>query len=324
MTTKCEICGSATADAFLCRNHAGELSATLTDLAHGAVVNGKPTEGLLDNLADVVLKLTCMGGGGGHRKRGDELPAPFIPDSGKMDKEDKPLASLQGWASKLLDNARNSLTTIVRDLCESRGVDVMRAFRVAPADLIGPVPRGWTRAAISPWSPSMPEMAKWLASHVQTIALDESAGQWWIEVDSLKRSIERVIDRPTKIELLGFCITQREGNEVCGTKLRAPEGAIEVQCRTCRTVRRCDTVRAQGQSDAKREPIPWAKVLETNKTQPDGWRVNDRTLRDWRSTGALKPVSVEDDVELFKWNDVEQLRVRGVRRGGRKRTRAGA
>lgn len=340
---QCQSC-SATTDLYICPRCVEELRAQLRSLAHGPEVNGRPTAGLLDNLADVVLKLTKLNANGGHRKKGDELPVPYLPDVGKMVKDkktgeetDEPVLSPQGRASQLLTQARNTLGTQVRDLCEHRGIDVMRAFRVVPADMVGPLMPGWRRAPISPWVVSMPEAADWLALHVHAMACDDSAGQWRAEIDVLVRAIKRTIDRPVRYELLGLCITQVDGSRTCDAALRAPEDAIEVRCPKCRTVRRCDTVRAQGQSDAKRTLITWEQVLETNKLQPDGWRVHERTLRDWRATGII-PIRgylgpdgtnwihrhSEDDQPLYKWGDVEQRRSqKRIPRGERKRTRAG-
>lgn len=328
----CQSC-SAPATLFLCSRCTQELRAQLQSLAYGPTVNGRNTAGLLDALHDVELKQTKLGNTGGHRKKGDEMPIPFLPDTGRMDKDHHPVLSPQGWASRLIVNARNILTTIARDICESRGIDVMRAFRVVPDGFVGPLMPGWSRAR-GQWDPTTAEVAIWLAGAVHAIACDESGGQWRGEVDSLVRQIQRAVDRPVKIELLGFCITQVEGG-TCGTTLRAPEDAIEVRCRKCRTTRRCDTVRAQGQSDAHRALIPWAKVLETNKTQPEDRRVPDRKLRDWREVGLIKPRQYQyadgshgnvrhepDDVELFKWDDIVQLRSRKVAWGERKRARA--
>ena len=338
---QCQSC-SAPTELYLCGRCVQELRAQLRSLAHGPEVNGRETAGLLEDLTDVVLKMTKLGDGGGHRKKGDEMPIPYLPDVGKMVKDRKTgeetgeaVLSPQGRASQLLDQARNTLTTQVRDLCEHRGVDVMRAFRVVPADMVGPLMPGWRRVA--DWAPTMPEMADWLALHVHAIACDESAGVWRGEIDSLTRSIRRVIDRPVRYELLGLCITQLDGGKTCDTALRAPEDAIEVRCPKCRTVRRCDTVRAQGQSDARRAYITWGQVLETNRLQPDGWRVDERKLRDWRAAGVIKvhryqgPDGSEtihrhgpDDKPLYRWGDVEQLRSqKRLARGERKRTRAG-
>lgn len=253
-----------------------------------------------------------------------------MPDIDKM-KDGRPVQSPQGRAAALIIQARNSLTTIARDICESRGLDVMRAFRVVPDGFVGPLMPGWTRAR-GQWNPTTREVAIWLSGAVHAIACDESAGQWRSEVDSLVRQIHRVVDRPVKIELLGFCITQVDRG-TCDTALRAPEDAIEVRCRKCRTTRRCDTVRMQGQSDARRALIPWEKVLETNNGQPEGWKVNERTLRDWKANGSLKPHYMrpdgshglhrrsEADVVVYKWADIEQLRSTRVKRD-RKRTRA--
>lgn len=335
MSNQCQVC-SAPTDIYLCRSCVMTLRANLTALVRGPLVDGRRTYGLLDNLEDVVLKRTRLGGKGGHRKRGDEMAVPFEPHTGKMVKVkgeggEAPQLSAQGSADLLMTQARNDLSMIIRDLCESRGIDIMRAFRTVPADFIGPLMPEWRRA-VGDWRPTLVEMATWLLGNVGAIACDESAGQWFKEIDVLVHQIERAIDRPVKIELLGFCITQVDGNKTCDTALRAPEDAIEVRCRKCHTVRRCATVREQGQSDARRALIPWEKVLETNKMQPDGWRVNERTLRDWRATGVLKPRGwlrpngshgitqrTPDDVQLFKWNDVEQLRRNGVKRGDRKK-----
>ena len=91
-----------------------------------------------------------------------------------------------------------------------------------------------------------------------------------------------------------------------------------------------------GSLTLKLHKVPWDQVLDTNKQQPDGWKVNERTLRDWRSTGVLKireylrpngthglNRNSEDDKPLYKWGDVERLRSQGVPRGHRKRMRSG-
>jgi LSD1 subclass zinc finger protein len=313
----CQVC-QGRAELFLCTQHTGELRANLTRLAQGPYIPAtkgrtasggnwhieRRTPGLLDNLADVVLKRTKLGSGGGHRKRGDEMPALYEPDTAKGKQ------TAQGRADHLLAAACNSLSTIIRDLCESRG---------GQPKLDDPDPV---------------QMATWLAEHAHTIACDESAGQWWAEIDSLVRRIERAIDRPVRFELLGVCFTQLGEGKTCDTALRAPEGAIEVRCPKCRTVRRCDIVRRNAQSDARRELITWQQVLDTNRLQAEGWRVHERTLRDWRSTGVLKPQQYrradgtqginrhsDADEPLYKWDDVE--RVRSKPRSERKRTRAG-
>ncbi|MCG7596341.1 hypothetical protein [Mycobacterium sp. PSTR-4-N] len=301
----CQSC-SAPASLAICNRCIEELKANLTCLYRDPKGRDGNTSGLLDALSDVALKKTRMtDGGSGHLKKGDERPDPFEPDT------EKGKQTAQGRAATLLITANNTLSTIVRDLCESRGI-------VTPAGLLP------TR------------MAEWLAAAVHAIACDESAGQWYADIDRLVRSIERAVDRPVRYELLGLCATQLEGNKACDTALMAREDAIEVRCPNCRTVRRCDIVRRMGQSEARKALIAWPKLLETNRGQPDGWRVSERTLRDWKATGVLRVRGYlrpsgrhgihrrsDDDVELFAWVDVEQLRSRGVPKGHRKRAKAG-
>lgn len=317
MSAQCQACSAPSPDAFICRQCTTDLRDMLRALTQGPyipAVNGRTasggkwmierrTAGLLANLDDVVHRHTRIGGSNGHRKRGDEISVPFEPHTGKMVKDkktgddtDEPVLSPQGNAALLLDTINNKLTTIVRDVCESRGIQC---------------PRGDVHTA-----------AAYLVANINAMVCDESAGQWHHEIQGYVRRIEQAIDRPTRFEMLGFCTTET-GEKACGTTLRAPEDAIEVRCPKCHTVRRCDIVRRMAQSDARRELITWKQVLEVNKRQPEDWRVNERTLRHWRASGALKAKKSLDDEELYKWDDIEQLRSKVPARE-RKRTRAGA
>lgn len=231
---QCESC-SAPTDLFICPRCVDELRAALRSLAFGPVVAGHPTAGLLDALNDVVTKQTCLGsGGGGHRKRGDELPDPFEPDAADST-ADKEKLTRQGQASRLLREARNTLTTIVRDVLESRGVEIRRAFKVVDRDMAGPLLPGWRRAG-NDWRPTLPEIANWLAVQVHSLACDESAGQWKRDADGLVKKIEKVIDRPPAPRFCGQCDTKID-RKICGMMLHARRDAIEVTCPNpvCRT-----------------------------------------------------------------------------------------
>lgn len=323
--TQCASCaGKSTL--FICPRCIEELRAQLHSLAHGPEVNERPTAGLLDALADVALKLTCMGTGTGHRKKGDEMPGPFEPDAERLDKDGNPILTAQGRASRLLDQARNSLTTIVRDICESRGVDVMRAFRVVPGGLIGPLLPEWRR--VSDWRPEVTELAIWLARNVHALACDESAGQWRAEVDMLVRAIERAVDRPIRRIWLGDCPTWHENTrQVCGVSLWAPEDAVETRCHRCRATHDPKRLKLLLFNDLERKKVPWEQILQANKSQPEDRQVPERTLQSWRRSGKdgaapkltirgyLRPNGREvinrhgeDDVPLYLWPDVRRLR----------------
>lgn len=305
MSNKCEIC-SARARLFVCKDCSAKLHDKLTRLAHGPTVRGRITQGLLADLADVVLKRTRLGTGSGHRKKGDELPVLYLPDGTRRvkDKEtgemvDTTILSPQGRAGQLLGSARNSLTTIIRDLCEHRGLQ-------------------------SPALDELAAMADWLAGHTHAIACDPAAKVWYVEIDALVVNIERTVDRPVKRTWLIDCPTWDDAvGKACGTPLFATEDAIEVYCRTCRTTHSCSRMKLLRQSDLERERLTWDWLLKANNLQDVGFRVPLRTLQKWRQDGSLKPRGwlrpdggrgddehTEDDEPLYLWSDVRKLRER--------------
>ena len=310
---------SAPATLFICSRCIDELRAELVSLIRGDQAAGRPTPGLLDSLGDVALKRTCLGGASGHRKRGDELPAPFEPDT------ERGRLTAQGRAEELLAKARNTLTTIVRDACESRGVQ-FQPPRTVGAAFHGPLLPGWRRLS-SGYQPRLTELARWLSDNVHTLACDESAGQWRAEVGDLVRSIVNVIDRPTRRTWLGECPTWNEGTRmVCGVSLWAPEDSVEVTCPRCRQEHNCNRLRLLQFNDLERTKVPWERILQANKSQPPDRQVPERTLRSWRlgSDEQLPRLRVrgyqrpdgsrgiarhsEEDVELYLWPDVRRLR----------------
>lgn len=292
--SQCRVC-TGRAELFICPQCTQELRAHLGALAQGPEANGRKTNGLLDALADVVLKYTRLKSSSGHRKRGDEMPALFIPDVGKMDKDNRPILSPQGLAAVLLDDAHNKLTTIIRDLCETRGVPVMVAFQVVPADFIGPLLPGRKRA-VGEWKPTNAEQAQWLADNVHAIACDESAAHWWTEIDQLVRTIERLVDKPEPLRFCGPCPTYIEDlRDNCGKLLYAqrsryiggkPQAVTEVRCSACKATHSIQTLitRLENRADTLRftssEILTVMQTLETP--------IPERTWQRWRKENRVK------------------------------------
>ena len=218
--SECQSCTAPAPDAFICTRCSVELRDMLRALAEGPyaspperIKSGRGcatlqrTPGLIASLTEVALGQVKLGGGGGQRKRGDEIAAPFEPDT------ENGRYTRQGEAATLLVAVTNGLSTITRDVCESRGI-------AAPdTDAVG--------------------AAAFLAGNSSALALDESAGHWHREVTNYVRRIERVIDRPVPPRFVGPCPTlvtdpdtrrQRE----CGTRLMAKREATVVHCRECK------------------------------------------------------------------------------------------
>lgn len=282
-TTQCLSC-AADSELFLCRSCVAELRGVLTNLAQGPEVNGKTSEGLLAALEDVCFKMTRLSSGTGHRKRGDELPDLFEPDAADSTAE-KVKRTRQGQASDLLREARNTLTTIVRDVLETRGVEVRRAFKVVDRELVGPLLPGWRRAG-NDWRPTLPEIANWLAVHVHSLACDESAGVWKRDVDGLVRRIEKVIDRPPAPRFCGPCIHYVERNRHCGALLYARRDAIEVTCRTCRTTHNIEHLSRylENRADVMRFTSSEILIIMTTLNNP----IPPKTWWNWRNDGRVK------------------------------------
>lgn len=310
MSIPCESC-TAPSDLYLCERCVTELRAALRSLALGPDVNGRPTAGLLDALNDVVTRQTCLGGGTGHRKRGDELPDPFEPDTADSTPE-KVKLTRQGQASRLLREARNTLTTIVRDVLESRGVEVRRAFKVVDREMVGPLLPGWRRAP-GDWRPTLPEIANWLAVHVHSLACDESAGQWKRDADGLVRKIEKVIDRPPAPRFCGPCIHYVEHNRHCGALLYARREAIEVTCRTCRTTHNIEQLSRylENRADVMRFTSSEIMIIMTTLNSP----IPPKTWWNWRNDGRVKvrgykrpdnPDGTRGSVKLHRRSDADE------------------
>jgi hypothetical protein len=223
-------------------------------------------------------------------------------------------------ASEQVDAARNTLTTWVRHLCETRGVTFMPPNSVGSA-FVGPLQPGWRRLARD-YRPTNAELCEWLAAHVKAIACDEAAGQCYEEIKTLIESIERLVNRPLRRKWLGQCPEWNERTrQSCGVSLWAREDAIEIRCQQCGTTHNCDRLKLLLFNDLEREKVPWDKILRANKSQPEDRQVPERTLQSWRRTGRLKargyrrPNGREvinrhsgDDVPLYLWPDVRKLR----------------
>jgi hypothetical protein len=191
-------------------------------------------------------------------------------------------------ASTLMDAVTNTLSTIVRDLLESRGLTQMPRNSV-PSNAGGSESQSGNSYRIARLT------ARWLAQNVSAIAADESAGQIFAEIHHLvgdeRRDgrIGRAINRPIPVRDLGKCPTWNEGTRaICGAPLRARADAIEIYCRQCRATHNCDRLQLLLVNDLARAKVTADEVLLLNRLLPEDYRINDRTLRRWRQNDTLK------------------------------------
>lgn len=220
-------------------------------------------------------------------------------------------------ASMRLDKVRNSLTTTVRHLGETRGITFVRP------KFIGPLLPGHVRLANT-----IPAISKFLADNVNAIACDETAGECLGELQDHVAEIEKLINRPVPMQDLGNCPTWNEHTRrVCGTELRCREGIVQVTCPNCRKTYNAAWLQLMRIDELNHRPVPWERILKANRACPEGFQVLERTLRRWRKNGPNgEPPKIkirgyrrpdgsrminrhsEDDEPLYLWSDVTKAR----------------
>ena len=209
-------------------------------------------------------------------------------------------------ASELLAEIADSLGYWCRVLCEERG-ETYTPWRLRNRSTV----LGQNHA-------------EWLRWHLHSIAASESADEIAGDVDGHRGSIIALVNRPIRIMKLGECPTwDSERNATCGVDLHAPQDAVEVWCRRCRSTHNCHRLMLALMDAAEREVHPWAAILKINRNLPDDYKIAERTLQHWRTTGLLRPHQWqredgrrgitqrgEKDVALYSWADVKRLQRR--------------
>jgi hypothetical protein len=284
VTAKCQSCSAPAPNAFICKRCAAELRQLLADLPWW-----------IERLAEAAVGQSKLGDGGrSSRRESDELskytdPRPERTDEGfatgrsegqrrlERDLADPKLVArllaaggVNASASTRLEIVGNTLTTWVRDMCESRGVDLppqlAKGNRTGIATCLG--------------------CARWLSVNLGAILVGEDAGRFLAEMRSAVGAIERTVNRPIGWKWLGPCPQWIEARHaICGRELKARSDAIEVTCRDCRQTHNCDRLQLLLINDREREKLTAERILELNRFLPPAYRISERTLRRWRKPG---------------------------------------
>lgn len=267
-------CGNP-ADGYLCHPCArvlerilAELPATLTDLQ-----------------TTITRQSRTSRGGGGKPTKAAESPLPF-----------------DVHASELADRVRNGLSTWIRHLCETRGVEPPSLPRTATV---------WANTARGPVAvPAEPisAMAVWLVQHVQTIRQDELAGQLLAELKLLQAELRAGVDNrqhryagPCTATLRPLEVTASSTGEgedetivpqlhagepvQCGADLKRRVGAATIVCKECGAdylaAERGDWI-----DDRAAEHVATAAQLALVLTE-SGYSMKAATIRKWGERGRL-------------------------------------
>lgn len=200
-------------------------------------------------------------------------------------------------ASDEYDRINNMLGTWIRDICETRGVEV---------------PRLNTSSA----------MALWLAKNVSAIAAQESAAECCDDVAVIIKQVERIVNRPTPPRAIGPCITDPAPDEIlekrresgdlstrCNLELTAAHKAKSVTCPQCKiTHADVEAVVDQNISEMGEMNMTIRMLVDVvlprlNETVPQ------RTLEQWIKRGWLTVRGHDEHgAQMVRLNDVRDLR----------------
>ena len=244
------------------------------------------------------------------------LPAADDLDRARREREKAALrqalaaGGVNARASELLAEITDSLAYWCKVLCDERGI------AYAPPVI--------THRS----SASGQNHAEWLLANVAAIAASESADDIAGDVESHAEDIIKLINRPIRMVLLGDCPTwDEESKAPCGVRLYAPQDAVEVYCRRCKSTHNCHRLMLETMAAAEREVHTFDGIIRIMKMLPADYRVAPRTLQHWRSTGALRARQwvrpdgrkgitqhTDSDIPLYAWADVKRLQLRKPQR----------
>lgn len=230
----CEICGDPT-DATVCRGEisslagylrpviavAGEVETTVARLARYGARGGQAVQPADEDLgsgpANRAMPVTVFGWPASKegRQRGAliETELPFHPGTAK-----------RAYA------AINTITTVARDICETRGIDVPM-----PGPVAGPLCRSgwgcnhptcdWIRARTVDHPAA--RAATFLLTQLEWIRHHPDAARFVDELSAAAATLRRCVDRPPAMVIVGMCD--------CGQYLYAREGQAVATCGECKS-----------------------------------------------------------------------------------------
>jgi hypothetical protein len=256
-------CGRPSSQAFLCRGCSRRLEKILAEL---------PSQ-----LADLTVTITRQAragrGDGGNRAKAVSQPLP-----------------IDLRAAHLADLARNALSTWVRHVTESRGLDH---------------PRLLTSAA----------MAVWLTANIASICQDELAGEMYTAMTALKRALDQAVDNHGK-RYAGPCTAKLTvdtwdddgtvrfalltDRRECGLDLRTRPGAKVIRCDA-----RDETGRVIGCGAEYEAVEQMRRVLEWSRERLDTAAFIGNALED---AGYMKAATVRKWVQrgkVYAWREDE-------------------
>jgi hypothetical protein len=197
--------------------------------------------------------------------------------------------------SQLLNYTNSVLVEWVRDICETRGVQI---------PVFGPVrnPEPSKGDAGIDYLHQACALAVWLSERVSVIAADHAAAVCFKEIRGLVGDIEHAINRPKPPRFLGPCatlLTNGYGTRTCNVALTAHRDAVEVQCPACKTTHNVDKLQ-QETIDSVRDQL-YTRDEIMHLMAAVGQPIPLRTWRHWITTGKITHRNTDTTAEPRYW-----------------------
>jgi hypothetical protein len=260
----------------------------------------------IERLAEAAVGQVRLGDGG----RGSTRREPFKGDDAAPENDPALLrrflaaGRVNARASDLLDEITNTLSTWVRHICETRGIEVPGIGRT-------------TQMAC----------AIWLSQNVGAIACDEAAGEAFSELCGLTSRIETVINRPIPPRdcgpcpsIVDACKPSRDPKVAdcemahphrCGTSLLAPHGDTWVKCPKCKGLHEVESLITRLLNETAYMQFTIPELCEVALPRLEEV-VPRATLHHWHAKGWLQPKGWRrvrgKTIPLFVLADVRRLR----------------
>lgn len=180
-------------------------------------------------------------------------------------------AHINTRAGRELANVTFTLSTWVREVCETRGLDT--------PTLDGPT-----------------EMARWLRMSAWAIACSEAAGKCFAGIEKHVMAIERIINRPEDKFMCGPCPTlvESEHKQVpCNVALWATDPDGRVSCPRCKSEHDVRRLRQSLFLRMRFLPLTRARILDVLANL--GETLPSSTLYDWCANGKVRQRGTDPD-----------------------------
>lgn len=201
-------------------------------------------------------------------------------------------------ARDLLQRVNAKLVALVRDICETRGVQVPAFPAIGKGTALT---SRWLAQNVDGVTIHPASLAAWLAANVSAIASDECADQIYHAVERISADVVRMIDRPEPRLFCGSCTNLLHGDHdghcakthphMCGSPLLAIVGAVEVRCPACRVTYDVDELRQALLNDLTRDERAYTRTELADVLDLFHIRLSQRTFQDWLAKGKLGPTS---------------------------------